>query len=189
LDYTGSDTNGDGFGDIPYNIIGGVNKDYLPLFVPGTLEGHVGLSGLLATNVTVRFFDPGTHNDAMPKKYATTDGSGNFTIGGITPGTWDVAVKGETSVSKLVANVTLTAGNTTVVDFGTMREGDANNNDYIDASDYAALSFAWLSYPGLLNWNPAADYSRDNYVDASDYALLSFNWLKWGDCYGWPGSW
>jgi len=30
-DYSGSDTNGDGFGDTPYNITGGANKDYLPL--------------------------------------------------------------------------------------------------------------------------------------------------------------
>jgi len=32
-DYTGSDTNGDGFGDTPYNITGGSNKDYLPLIL------------------------------------------------------------------------------------------------------------------------------------------------------------
>jgi len=30
-DYSGVDTNGDGFGDTPYNIAGGANKDYLPL--------------------------------------------------------------------------------------------------------------------------------------------------------------
>jgi len=33
-DYTGSDANGDGFGDTPYNIAGGSNKDYLPLMTP-----------------------------------------------------------------------------------------------------------------------------------------------------------
>ncbi|MGC9443626.1 MAG: right-handed parallel beta-helix repeat-containing protein [Candidatus Methanospirareceae archaeon] len=32
-DYTGEDINGDGFGDIPYDIPGGTNKDYLPLVV------------------------------------------------------------------------------------------------------------------------------------------------------------
>jgi parallel beta-helix repeat protein len=30
-DYTGNDTNGDGLGDTPYDILGGANKDYLPL--------------------------------------------------------------------------------------------------------------------------------------------------------------
>ncbi|MHC1635626.1 MAG: right-handed parallel beta-helix repeat-containing protein [Candidatus Methanospirareceae archaeon] len=33
-DYTGVDMDGDGIGDTPYNIPGGVNKDYLPLVKP-----------------------------------------------------------------------------------------------------------------------------------------------------------
>ncbi len=42
-DYTGNDTNGDGFGDTPYNIAGGSNKDYLPLVltpapIPATID-------------------------------------------------------------------------------------------------------------------------------------------------------
>ena len=137
---------------------------------------------------TVRFFSPGTQNETM-KKYGSTDSSGNFTISGLTPGTYDVAVKGQTSLSNLVANVTFSSA--AYVDFGALSEGDSSNDDYIDASDYAALSAAWLSYPALGQppWNPKADYSRDNYIDASDYALLSFNWLKWGDTFGWPGSW
>ncbi len=37
-DYTGSDANGDGFGDTPYNIPGGNNVDYLPLAGPAVPE-------------------------------------------------------------------------------------------------------------------------------------------------------
>jgi parallel beta-helix repeat protein len=33
-DYTGTDTDGDGLGETPYNIAGGTNKDYLPLVTP-----------------------------------------------------------------------------------------------------------------------------------------------------------
>jgi parallel beta-helix repeat protein len=47
-DYGGNDTNGDGFGDTPYNITGGSNKDYLPLVLAAgnaTLEGHVSFLG------------------------------------------------------------------------------------------------------------------------------------------------
>jgi len=184
-DYSGNDTNGDGFGDTPYTITG-ANKDYLPLILPGTLEGHVDLSGFLATNVTVRFFANGTQNETM-KDYATTDGSGNFTIGGITAGTYDIAVKGETSLSNLVTGVNLTAGNTTYVDFGVLLEGDAgsSNDDYIDGSDYGPLSNAWNSYPGITPppaWDPNVDFSRDDYIDGSDYGPLSSNWNDWGDC-------
>jgi len=192
-DYSGVDTNGDGFGDTPYNISGGSNKDYLPLVLTGaTLEGHVNLTGLPATNVTVRFFAPNTTTEYVALKTHTgTDSNGNFTIGGITVGTYDVAVKGRTSLSNLVTNVTFSS--TTYVDFGVLLEGDArsSNDDYIDFSDYGPLSDAWLSYPGCPggNWNPDVDFSRDNYIDMSDYGPLSANWLDWGDCYGWPGDW
>ncbi|ENO12260.1 nitrous oxidase accessory protein [Thermoplasmatales archaeon SCGC AB-539-C06] len=33
-DYQGVDNNGDGIGDIPYNILGGENTDSYPLMVP-----------------------------------------------------------------------------------------------------------------------------------------------------------
>jgi len=192
-DYAGNDTNGDGFGDTPYNITGGSNKDYLPLLVwtGPTLEGHVGLSGFPATNVTVRFFVPGTQNETM-KKCASTDSNGNFTIGFIDPGTYDVGVKGSTSLSRLVTNVTLTADNTTYVDFGVLLDGDASGDDYIDGSDYGPLSNAWNSYPGITPppaWDPNVDFSRDDYIDGSDYGPLSSNWNDWGDTFGWPGNW
>ena len=174
-----------GSGAAPYKT--GTLVDGFEVVEAGSsLDGHVGLGGLAATNVTVRFFTAGTTSEVM-KKYGTTDASGNFTISGITPGTYDVGVKGSTSLSKLVAGVTFSSA--TAVDFGALSEGDSSNDDYIDASDYAALSAAWLSWPGQPNWDANADYSRDDYVDASDYALLSFNWLKWGACFGWPGNW
>jgi hypothetical protein len=153
-----------------------------------TLEGHVNLQGFPATNITVRFFNPGTHNETM-KKYGSTDASGNFTISGLTPGTYDVAVKGQSSLSNLVTGVNLTVPGRT--NFGVLLEGDASNDDYIDGSDYGPLSSAWLSYPGCPggNWNPAVDFSRDNYIDGSDYGPLSANWLLWGGTFGWPGNW
>jgi hypothetical protein len=151
-----------------------------------SLDGHVNLQGFPATNITVRFFSPGTHTEAM-KKYGTTDASGNFTISGLSNGTYDVAVKGQSSLSNLVTGVNLTVPGR--IDFGVLLEGDVNNDDYIDGSDYGPLSSAWLSYPGQLNWDPAVDFSRDNYIDGSDYGPLSANWLLWGGTFGWPGNW
>ena len=152
-----------------------------------TLKGHVNLGGLPATNVTVRLFTPNTTSQ-QDKKYGITDSSGNFTISGISAGNYDVAVKGETSLSNLVINQTFSSD--TSVDFGVLREGDASNDDYVDVSDLSLLSGAWYSYPGQLKWNPKADFNRDRIIiDVSDLSLLSSNWYKWGDCYGWPGNW
>ena len=159
-----------------FNVVGG----------DASLDGNVDLQGNFATDVTVRLFDPGTQAEAA-KAYGTTDASGNFTISGLPNGTWDIGVKGQTSLSNLVTGVDLSVPGRT--DFGALVEGDASGDDYINPSDFAMLSFAWLSYPGHANWDANADFRRDDYINPSDFALLSFAWLNWGDCYGWPGDW
>jgi len=152
------------------------------------LDGHVGLSGFGATNVTVRLFSAGTQTE-VDKVYGTTDSSGNFTVSVSVSGTYDIAVKGQTSLSNLVQGVNLSVPGRT--NFGVLLEGDAlsSNDDYIDFSDYGPLSSAWLSYPGHPAWDSNVDFSRDNYIDFSDYGPLSANWLAWGDTFGWPGDW
>jgi hypothetical protein len=166
------------------------------VFFPPELEGHVSFSGKGAAPdarwiepFVVKGFESGNLSHVLWTTNATTNDTGVFIIPGLTPGTYDVGIKNWTCLSELVTNVTLSAGVTTVVDFGTTREGDVNNDDYIDGSDYGPLSSAWLSYPGQPNWNVRVDFNCDNYIDGSDYGTLSANWLKWGDTFGWPGNW
>jgi hypothetical protein len=45
--YTGSDGNGDGFGDTAYNVTGGTNKDHLPLVHVHGLCGDVDGNGIV----------------------------------------------------------------------------------------------------------------------------------------------
>jgi len=189
LDYTGSDTNGDGFGDIPYNIIGGSNKDYLPLFVPGTLEGHVTFMGRGSNNTqwietfVVMGFEQGNLTNELWTKDVTTNNTGFFSIN-VTPGTYDVGIKNATCLSKLVTNVTLTAGNTTVVDFGTVREGDIDNNDWVASSDLSRFCAAYGTKPGDAGWNADADLNRDNWVSSGDLSLFCADYNLKGDAYG-----
>jgi len=153
------------------------------------LDGHVNLEGRPATNVTVRLFQCDTTTE-VDKVYGTTDGDGNFTVSVSVSGTYDIGVKGQSSLSNLVEDVDLSAGGRT--DFGLLREGEANGDDYISGGDYSLLSAAWLSYPGPPahpNWDARTDFTRDNYISGGDYALLSYYWMDWGDCYGWPGDW
>jgi len=180
--------NGNGAG--PYKS--GTLVDGFTIEAAGTsLDGHVGLSGFPATNVTVRLFTNGTTTEAA-KAYGATNGDGDFTITGLPSGTYDIAVKGQTSLSNLLYGVDLSVAGTK--DFGVLREGDAgsSNDDYIDGSDYGPLSSAWNSYPGITPppaWDPDVDFSRDNYIDGSDYGPVSSNWNGWGDTFGWPGNW
>jgi hypothetical protein len=160
--------------------------------VPGaTLEGQVNFAGrgsapndrwIEPFNVTL--FEPGNLSNVLWTGVATTNNTGVFTIDNIPAGTYDIGIKNWTCLSELVTNVTVGFNETKVVDFGTTREGDANNDDYIDGSDFGILSYAWLSYPGQPNWYAGADFNRDDYVDGSDFGPLSANWKKWGDLYG-----
>jgi len=132
----------------------------------------------------VTLFESGNLSNVLWTGVATTNNTGVFTIDNVPSGTYDIGIKNWTCLSELVTNITVGVNQTIEVDFGVPREGDASGDDYVDGSDYAILSYAWLSYPGHPNWDAKADFNRDNYVDGSDYGVLSYNWLKWGDLYG-----
>ena len=194
-------TSGMSVGDYTANItINSTDANNSPQIVPvslhirttGTLKGQVNFAGRgdpgtdrWVEQFVVRFFDNATKLEkSWSPINATTDAYGNFTIEDIETGKYDIGIKNWTCLSELVTNVTLNVGALTVVDFGTTREGDANNDDYIDGSDYGPLSNAWLSYPGQPNWDAQVDFNRDGYIDGSDYGPMSSNWLKWGDLFG-----
>jgi len=134
--------------------------------------------------INVRAFEPGNLNFEVWSGTATTNQSGVFTMSGLLPETYDIGIKNWTCLSIVVTNVTLSS--TAEVDFGTVKEGDANNDDLIGSSDYSQLSFAYNSWTpgGPPNWNPDCDFNDDDYVGSTDYSLLSFNYNEWGDLYG-----
>lgn len=173
-----------------------------PLIVPVTL--HITDKGILKgqasfyraanpgdptweTPLVVRFFDNSTKVEmGWSPRNITTDAYGDFTVVGIVPGSYDIGIKNFTSLSEVVANVTMNVGALTEVYFDVLLEGDANNDDYISGGDYSRLSAAWMSYPGLENWNPNVDFNRDRYISGGDYSLLSSSWLQYGDMLSGP---
>ena len=104
-----------------------------------TLAGSVTLGSFGAKNFVVRFFTPGTQTEVM-KACSPSDINGNFTIYGITPGTYDVGIKCDSSLSLLAKDQVFTEGNTTNINFGTLLEGDLNGNDYVGSVDFSILS-------------------------------------------------
>jgi len=166
----------------------------LHIFPPGTaatLEGHVNFTGRGSNNTkwaepfNVTLFEPGNLSNVLWIGNATTNNTGVFNISGLTPGTYDIGIKNWTCLSEVVTNVTLTAGMTTVVDFGTVRQGDANDDDYVGSSDFSLQNFAYNTWPGQPKWNPYCDFNRDDYIGSSDYSVLSFCYYnQWGDAYG-----
>ena len=181
---------------IPYNgsympnLTVHTEVDYAVVVSPiiATLEGQVSFTGRGSNNTqwieefVVWFFDNGTKAEmAWSPINTTTNNTGFFTIN-VTPGIYDIGIKGGTGLSELETNVTLTAGNTTVVDFGTIRVGDANNDDYITISDRTLLYGGWGTEEGVdPGFRPYCDFNNDGYITISDRTLLYGNWGQKGD--------
>jgi hypothetical protein len=155
---------------------------------PATLEGQVDLQDRPAppdptweTPLTVKFFEPGTNN-VIRTEDVTTDGQGNFTVADVASGFYDIGVKCPRSLSRLVTGVGFAGGATVAVDFGTLREGDANNDDVINGLDYAVLwsSFGQTTGEAL----DKCDFNRDGAVTGADYSFLWNDFDQVGDMYG-----
>ena len=176
-----------------YDVLnhGAVVSGSVGILAGGGLSGHVDLQGReippdasWETPLTVVFFETGT-DTVVREEDVTTDNEGNFTVADVASGTYDIGVKCPRSLSNLVTGVAFSAETVTPVNFGTLREGDANNDDAITAPDYSYLYtyFGATLSPGV----DYCDFNRDGVVSGLDYSLLWGNFGQAGDMYGmWP---
>lgn len=135
-----------------YQHLKTINAWYIPTKVEmgATLNGSVTMQGG-QKNLVIRFFIPGAQTEVA--KYARAlNAGGAFVIIGITPGTYDVGVKCDSSLSLLAEDKVFTEGNTTNINFGTLLGGDLTGDDYIDTTDYATLSANWLKWGGCFGY-------------------------------------
>jgi pimeloyl-ACP methyl ester carboxylesterase len=139
-----------------------------------TLQGKVTLQGR-PTPPDARWVAALTVKIGSTNYAATTDSSGYFTITGLTPGTYDICVKSSHTLSTRTAGVVLVTG-TNAVDLGTLREGDANNDDLVNISDFSILASVFLTS------DSRADFNQDGIVNLGDFTLLRDHYFAQGDC-------
>ena len=108
----------------------------------------------------------------------TTDNSGHFTMSEITPGSYDVYVKNSHTLQN-VKRVTLLPG-ANAVDFGTLKEGDANNDNTVTIVDFSILRTTFGLYQGIPGYDDRADFDEDDNVTILDFTLLATNFGQWG---------
>jgi len=152
----------------------------------GILKGAVSFAGRGAPPndrwiepFEVKLFEPGNLDNVLWEGTATTNNTGVFNITDLTPGTYDIGIKNWTCLSELETGVDLSGE--AMVDFGTTREGDANDDDYINILDSSALSSAFGSSEGDPNWNPHCDFNRDGHINILDASILASNYGQHGN--------
>jgi len=153
----------------------------------GTLKGQVSFSGrgnapgsTWIEAFVVKFFVPGELGQALRTEVATTNETGVFTVDNVTAGLYDIGIKNNTCLSEVETNVTMTAGNVTWVNFGTIREGDCAppHDDWVSFTDWQDL----IGHAGQAYAN--ADFNRNGFVDFADWQMLIGNADQKGDLYG-----
>ncbi|MEM7797743.1 MAG: dockerin type I domain-containing protein [Chloroflexota bacterium] len=112
----------------------------------------------------------------------TTDQSGQFTVSGMTPGTYAVGVKTPNSL-RIVQQVTLTAGSNTA-SFGTLAGGDVNGDNEVTLLDFSILSASFNLSQGSPGYDARADLNGDGQVTALDFSILSSNFNTTGQSVG-----
>jgi hypothetical protein len=137
-----------------------------------------------AIPVKVRFFQGASE---VRNASITLDQNGDFSVGGLANGTYDIGVKSPLTASRLKSGVVV-AG-VTPVDLGTLLSGDVNDGvsedpDYISLGDYTKTVTAYDSVPASGNWNVACDFNCDSYVGLDDYTLVVTNYDTVGEMYG-----
>jgi len=154
------------------------------------VEVAVGLQGSRTVEaqcimpVTVKFFTPGADVMADVPVYSqtvTTSKTGanlaGATVTGVEPGTYDVSIISEHTLTNVKTNVTVAAP-TTAVDMGTFSEGDANGDGEVTFLDISTLVPSYSKSEGDPGFNPLVDFDRSGNVDFLDVSVFVPNYQK-----------
>lgn len=161
----------------------------LHMSVTSILKAHVNFVGRGTNNsrwvepFEVWRFNPGT-TQVVWQGNRTTNNTGWFNISDVPVGTYDIGIKNWTCLSEVANNVTVSEGVGAVVDFGTTREGDCDNDDWVTGSDRSILYIGWGTSDGMPGWNANCDFDRDGWITGADRSMMYISWGQCGDLAG-----
>ena len=102
---------------------------------------------------------------------------GTFTVSPPSGGSWHVSVKER----RTLATVRTGAPGGDVLDFGTLRAGDANNDNKVTIVDFSILATTFGKSAGDVGYDDRADFNGDGKVTIVDFSLLASNFGTNGD--------
>lgn len=109
----------------------------------------------------------------------TTFETGCFTIDDITPDTYEIRVKKSTTLQNMQLEA-LQAGHNSL-HLAELREGDANDDNFVTILDFSILAAAFGTCEGDLYFDPRADFNGDGCITILDFSLLATNFGQGGE--------
>ena len=115
-----------------------------------------------------------SNGTAVGGKVTTTDAQGQFSIPLTVPfGVYDVGAKSYHSLENIRTGMNLVQG-ATLIDFATLAEGDANDNNAVEILDYSML------YSVFDTADARADFNQNGTVEVLDYSYFYANYDQSG---------
>jgi hypothetical protein len=157
------------------------------LAIPATLTGTVTLQGRPAAPnaswqvpLKVDFYAPGNNTTPAFTYNVTTDQTGKFTISNAPIGTFTIAVKNAHTLKRVKTGQVIIGGSNSI-DFGTLKEGDANNNNAVNLFDFSILLGTYNKSAGDPAYDSRADFNNNGVVNLFDFSLLLGNYNTSGE--------
>ena len=157
-----------------------------PTAVLGTLVGKVTLERPGVTAPDPSWVAPLTvtlcSGSSIVGQYTTTtDQSGNFQVD-LPPGIYSIIVKNSHTLGNKIGIIYIYAGTaTSLIDFGLLREGDADDDNAVISQDFFILRSAYNTMEGDAGFDAQADFNMDHIVNSSDFFLLRNHYNQSGD--------
>jgi hypothetical protein len=139
------------------------------------LQGRVSGTTAVSGQVTVTFLIGTTPAGTLMTTLAS---DGTFSLSGMTPGVYTVRIK-HAQYLAAAQSVTLTAG-VNAVNFGTLRAGDANDDNRVTLVDFSLISGMFNRRAGDAGYDARADLNGDGAVTLVDFSLLAGNFNQVG---------
>lgn len=175
---------------IQYGFFEATTGNYVASYAPvsfATINGSVTLQGRPAAPnarwsvpVTVDLYANGNMATPVMSYTVTTDQSGNFSIPNVPAGTYTIAVKNSHTLKRVLSNQVLVQG-ANALSFGLLLEGDANNNNFVSATDFSILLNSFNKSSTDAGFDARADFNKDGFVSALDFSLLLNNFNQGGE--------
>ena len=164
-------------GDAIVKIIPGVRVDISVILQGGGRPGE----GWVVP-ITINFFEPGADvlNDTPVYEFDLTtvksDSKATCQCIGILPDTYDITVVSEHTLMNVRRDVVISVPSRSV-DMCTLLEGNANDDNTINISDFGILAVSFMKSEGEEGYDARADFDRNGIIDIHDFGLLAVSFM------------
>ncbi len=150
--------------------------------IKGAISGQVFLEGRsdYSETITFQLRNPG-ETTPLQTYEVVTDSTGNYILGNIEPGSYDLAAKSPNCLRQVQMGIDVYAGGETANINFNLLGGDGNDDNSVGTGDMLILKSAWLSNQGDENWDERADFNGDGSIGTGDMIIMKNNWLVSGE--------